>query len=173
MSMQPSPKPRWWRRFAVLAVTCVAAMTAGTAAWAVFNDQATMTSGTFTAHTVTSQAAPVCSNQGGVLGLLGFARLTWTHVDARYEYTYTIVQVNNGNVAASGVVTPAGAAGTAVTLDVSSSLVSVGLPGVNYDVTVRARLKAAPTWTAATATVTRVHSVNIILIGLSMSCGPL
>lgn len=137
---------------------------------AAWNDTARATGGTFAAHAVASQVAPTCSNEGGVLGLLGYSRLTWPHVDTRYEYAYTITNVTTGVEVASGKVTPTGAVGSSVTLDVTAALLSLTVGSVNFDVSIRARLKASPAWTAATATVTRVHSQNL-LVGLSVRCG--
>lgn len=162
--------PRGTRRAAVSVTAGAALLVAGVApSTAAFTDDVPISGTDLATHTVVSQAAPVCSNEGGILGLLGYSRLTWTHVDTRYEYAYTITRVGTGTTV-SGVVTPAGAAGAPVTLDVTSALLSLTVGSVNYDVAIRARLTDATSWTAATTTVTRVHSVNL-LVGLSVRCG--
>jgi signal peptidase I len=175
-ALRPTPAGdrRRRARSATIAAPAVAVVLLGhsavatTAAW---TDPATVTSSALTAHTVVSQAQPTCTNQGGVAGLLGYARLTWAHVDARYDYAYTVVRVSDGNVRASGVISPSGAAGTTVTLDITSALVNLQGANRNFDVTIRSRLRGVPGWVAGTATTTRVHSVNIALLGLSMRCG--
>lgn len=139
---------------------------------AYFTDRATMAGDGLAAHSLAAQAPPNCDNQGGVLGLLGWARLTWPHVDARYEYEWQLRRVSTNALVNSGTVTPTGAGGTTVTLDIGSNLISVGLLSVDFDVIVTARLKSAPQWRAAMTTSTRVHSLNIALVGLSMRCGP-
>ncbi|GAA3542129.1 signal peptidase I [Nocardioides daeguensis] len=154
---------------APVAVAVVVASTTGTAA--AFTDTAPTSSGTLTAHTVISQAAPVCSNEGGILGLLGYSELTWSHVDTRYEYAYTATRVSTGAVVATGTITPAGPANSSVTLDITAALLSLTLGNVDFDVTIRSRLTQTSSWVAATATVSRVHSVNL-LVGLSVRCGP-
>lgn len=138
---------------------------------AYFTDQAVMKSDGFAAHSLAAQTAPQCDDQGGVLGLLGWARLTWPHVDARYAYEWELRRVSNNALVNSGMVTPAGGAGTTVTLDIGSDLISAGLLNVDFDVIVTARLKSAPQWRAATVTHTRVQSFNLLVLGLSMRCG--
>ena len=156
---------------AVLAVAAAGATQQGAvptlAAW---NDAASAAGGTFGAHTVASQVAPSCEDKGGVLGLLGYSTLTWKHVDTRYEYVWVATRVSNGTVLNSGTVSPTSAVGTDVSLDISTSLLNLGLGGQNVDVTVRARLKDSPSWLAATPTTTRVHTVAL-LVGLSVRCG--
>ncbi len=150
---------------AVVLVTLTAVGTL--AAW---SDTAEVRSGPLAADTVVSQAQPTCSDEGGLLGVLGSARLTWPHVDTRYEYAYTVVRVSDGDVRASGTVRPDGDQGSTVVLDITSALLDLTVADRDYDVTIRARLAGSPGWTAATATVTRVHSVNLV-VGLSMRCG--
>ncbi|HWV27085.1 MAG TPA: signal peptidase I [Aeromicrobium sp.] len=136
---------------------------------AAFTDSAAVTSGTISAHSVVSQAKPACTNEGGLLGLLGFARLTWSHVDTRYEYAWSAVRVSNGAQLQSGVITPSGGAGSDVTLDISTSLLNLGVGGQNVDVIVRSRLTQSPTWVAPTVTTSRVHTISL-LVGLSVRC---
>lgn len=138
--------------------------------WAAWADPASATSGGFAAHTVASQARPSCSNEGGVIGLLGYARLTWAHVDARYEYAWTAVDVGNGNQVGSGVVTPTGGAGSTVTLDIRIGLLNLGLGGRQVDITIRSRLKGATTWQSGAVTVNRVRTEQVVL-GINVRCG--
>lgn len=122
---------------------------------------------TLTAHTVQSQAQPACTDVDGFLGLGDIAQLTWSHVDARYEYFWELRRTN-GTVVNSGVVpASAQAQGTTVTLNIASGL--VGLDG-DYNVVVRARLSSSTTWTAASTTTTPVTRSSIVFIGASMHC---
>src|SRR5690606_27149510 len=75
---------RFPRRLTAAAIAVIAALS-GTAARAWWADTATATA-TAAAHAVVSQAQPVCENTPALLGLLGSARFTWTHVDDRYVY---------------------------------------------------------------------------------------
>lgn len=135
---------------------------------AFWQDSGTVTSGNFAAHTVISQTMPTCTNEGGILGILGYARLHWNSVDPRYEYAWTATRVSNGAVLASGTVAPA-ATGAERTLDIRSSLLSLTIGSVFVDVTVRARLSASPTWQAGTTTTVRVQSSSVLL-GISIRC---
>jgi hypothetical protein len=162
------------RRTRALAAALLAAvMSAGAGtAYAWWRDDATATTGTFAAHTVSSQAAPTCTNVGGTLGLLGSVELSWLHVDGRYEYEWQAIRVSDGSVRGSGVVTPTGGAGSQVVLPIAMSLLDLGLPGVDLEVVIRARLDGATSWTATTSTTTPIHSVSL-LVGLSLRCGAL
>lgn len=151
---------------AVIAVTGAAAQ-APVSTLAYFNDTGTVDTGTASTHTVVSQAQPVCTTVA-VLGLLDFVRMTWTHVDARYEYQYEIRQAGTGTVARTGVATPTTAAGTTVTLELGNTLITAN---GNYDVALRARLKGSTTWVAGTETVTKVHGIGIAFLGLAARCG--
>jgi len=135
--------------------------------WAAWTDSGTASGGMFATHTVTSQLTPVCTNEGGLLGILGYARLTWAHVDPRYEYFWAAVQNPDGPQLASGTVQ---GSGSSVTLAIQTSLLNLGLGNQNVDITVRARLKNSPGWTASSTTTTRVHTAAL-LVGLSVRCG--
>jgi signal peptidase I len=141
---------------------------------AAWTDEGVASTGPFGAHTVQlPSAAPTCTNVGGVIGLLGYAQLSWPHRDTRYAYSYTVTRVDNGLTVATGTRSTAGAVNSAVTLDIQTALLGGGLgSNVNLDVAIRSILSASPTWTSASAWTTRVHTVNIALVGLSVRCGP-
>ena len=134
---------------------------------ATWTDQAGVT-GDASGHTVASQAAPSCTNVDGFLGLGNIARLTWSHVHALYQYSWELRTL--GGAVVNGGVVPAStqAAGSTVTLDISTGLVGTNDP---YNVVVRARLAATPAWVADTTTTTPVRRTSIIFIGASMRCG--
>jgi signal peptidase I len=159
---------------AVVAATIAAGVSTVASSRAAWTDQGTASTGQLAAHTVQlPTAAPACTNEGGVVGLLGYARLTWQHRDTRYAYSYTVTRVGNGQVVASGTRSTAGAVNSAVTLDVTTSLLTGVLSGgVDFDVRIRSILSASPSWISAATWTTRVHSENIVLVGLSVRCGP-
>lgn len=138
---------------------------------AAWTDEAVAPSGELHAHVVQAQGSPSCTNEGGVLGVLGYARIAWPHVDPRYEYAWTAVRTSTGAPLNSGVVTPSGSAGSSVTLDVRIGLLNLGLGGQDVDIRVTSRLKAHPTWQARSRTVTRVRTIQLLL-GLGVQCGP-
>ncbi|UPK76941.1 signal peptidase I [Nocardioidaceae bacterium SCSIO 66511] len=140
---------------------------------AAWTDQASARTGQFDAATVLPPTtAPECTNQGGLLGLLGYAQLTWPHRDAAYSYAYTITRVSNGQVVGGGSVSASGGVGSTVTLDVRTALLGNNLlENTDYDVTVRSVLNASGGWQSTGRWTTRVHSANL-LVGLSMRCGP-
>ncbi len=138
-----------------------------TPTWAWWSDQATTTASA-SGHSVMSQDAPTCTNVNGILGLGNLARLTWAHVDVRYQYAWELRTTGNAVVNSGIVPASAQAAGSTVTLDIASGL--IGVNG-NYNVVVRARLVGTPSWVAVTTTTTPVRRSSIIIIGLSMRCG--
>lgn len=135
---------------------------------AAFSDVGTMTTGTVSAHTVTSQAQPACANVDGFLVLGNIARVTWAQVNALYEYTWELRRADNNNLAASGTVGSGIAQGATVTVDISTGLIGTN---TNYNVIVRARLVTPNTWVAATTTTTPVRRASIIIIGAAFRCG--
>lgn len=137
------------------------------AAWASFSDQGTVGSGSFSAHTVVSQAQPTCTDVNGFLGLGNIARLTWSQVNAKYEY-YWELRTTGGTAVASGTVGSGTAQGGTVTLDISTGLIGAN---ANYNVVVRARLASSTSWVASSATTTQVRRASIIIIGVSFRCG--
>ena len=134
-----------------------------------FTDDATMTSRAVSTHKVVSQAQPECRTMA-VLGLLDYVRLTWVHVDTRYEYQWELRQVSTGAVARTGTVSTSNnpAAGSTITFDVSNTLISAN---GNFSFALRARLKGSTTWIAATETVTPVQGVGLGILGLAARCG--
>ncbi|OUZ12575.1 hypothetical protein BHE97_02450 [Aeromicrobium sp. PE09-221] len=148
-----------------------ALLTSATAASAAWTDTATVDTGSLGAHQVISQEAPTCENKGGVLGLLGYAELSWNHVDPRYEYSWEARRVNTGTRIGGGLITPASAAGTPVIVDITPTLIDLGgLAGLQIDILVSARLRGSTSWSAPVTT-TRVRSVNLLIVGLSIRCG--
>ncbi|MCW2830437.1 MAG: signal peptidase [Aeromicrobium sp.] len=134
---------------------------------AYFSDSGTVQTGPLPAHAVVSQTAPSCTNVNGVLVLGNVARLSWSKSDSRYEYAWEL-RTLAGAVVSSGTVGGSQAAGATVSLDVGTALLSTS---ANFNVAVRARLKASTTWVASTETVTPVRSEGIVVVGLSMRCG--
>lgn len=138
---------------------------------AAWSDAATAVSGSLTSHAVVSHAQPVCTDLGGVLGALGYVQLAWAHVDIRYAYDWRVVRVSNNQVLASGTITPTGAsAGSSVELEIRTSLLNLGLGGVNLNVVVTSRLRAPALWFAPTSTTTPIRT-SALLVGLSVRCG--
>jgi signal peptidase I len=141
---------------------------AAPAAAAPWTDDVVIDGGTYTAHTVASQAQPACANVDGILVLGNIARLTWAQVDARYEYFWEMRRTDNSTLVASGTVGTGVAQGQTVTLDLGTGLIGVN---TNYDVVIRARLVTPNTWIAASTTTTPVRRASIIIIGAAFRCG--
>lgn len=118
-------------------------------AW--WTDQASPAAGTFEAVTIGTPAL-TCVSQPGLLGILAHAEISWPHLDTRFEYTWR-VDPPNGEVT-SGTITPGGAAGSTVMVTLGSLELAEPLLGRNeYQVSVRARLRAPnTTWVGAEAT---------------------
>lgn len=153
------------RGAAPVALVAIVAGTGTTGAW--FTDTGTVSS-TASTHQLVSQAQPSCTNVDGLLVLGNVARLTWAHVDARYEYAWELRNASTGALAASGTIGAGQAPGSTVTLDISTGLVGTN---TNYNVLVRARLRSATTWVAATATTTPVRRASILILGAAFRCG--
>lgn len=161
---------RGGRRAATVAVPVAAALVVSqsTGTSASFADAAAATSAPVTAHTVVSQAQPVCQNADGILGLGNVARLTWTHVNERYDYRWEL-QDTSGAWVAGGAVGGGQARGSTVTLDITTAMVSTS--DADYNVVVLARLTGATTWVAAMTTTTPVRRTSVVVIGASVRCG--
>ena len=140
-----------------------------TAASAAFTDTATLATGSVGAHQIVSHGPPACETYGGILGLLTGARITWAHADERYEYAWIARRTDNGVVVASGVVSPAAAAGSTVTLEMNTNLLDLGLGSRALGIVVTARLKGAPAWAASTSSTTPV-TTTAVLLGLNVRC---
>lgn len=149
---------------APVALAAVVAGTGTTGAW--FTDSGTVSS-TAATHQLVSQAQPVCTDIDGVLGLGNVARLTWAHVAARYEYAWELRNASTGALAASGTVGAGQAQGSTVTFDISTGLIGTN---ANYNVVVRARLRSATAWVAATATTTPVRRTSLLVLGAAFRC---
>lgn len=166
-----SAHPRGGRRRVAMSATSAAALLAvGATAQptaASWSDLATVNAA-FSTHPVISQAQPGCQNVDGLLTLGNLARLTWSQVDAKYEYYWELRLASNGSVANSGTVGGGVTQGQTVTLDISTGL--IGTNG-NYNVVVRARLVNSPTWVAPTTTTTPVRRASVLVLGLAMRCG--
>lgn len=137
-----------------------------TSTYALFTDTGTVTSAA-ASHQVQSQAQPTCQNVDGILVLGNIARITWTQVDARYEYAWELRNTSN-SVVASGTIGTGVSQGSTITLDIGTGLIGVN---ANYNVVIRARLVNAQTWVAATTTTTPVRRASILIIGAAMRCG--
>lgn len=162
-------RPRLRMTVAIIAAVVMAFGAASASAY--YSATATVPGISIRSDQVVSQADPTCTNDGGLLSVLGHADVTWQHVDTRYEYVYEVVEVSDGSVRASGVFTPTGSeVGADLTLEISNSLLSLGIGNTDFDVIVTARLSASPAWTAPTSTTTPVHSVQL-LVGLNVQCG--
>ena len=135
--------------------------------WASFSDQGTVNGGTLSAHTVASQSQPTCTEVNGLLGLGNVARLTWSQVNAKYEY-YWELRTTGGSAVASGTVGSGTAQGGTVTLDISTGLIGTN---ANYNVVVRARLAGSTSWVAGSTTTTQVRRASVLIIGVSFRCG--
>jgi len=151
---------------AVAATVALVITTQPTSAY--FSDSGMVRSDTVATHGVTSQAQPLCQNVDGILVLGNIARMTWQHVDARYEYAWQLINASTGAVASSGTVGAGVPSGGTVTLDISTGLIGLN---TNYNVVVRARLVSSSTWIAPTTTTTPVRRVSILVIGAAFRCG--
>lgn len=160
------------RRWKLVTAATVAALLASTsAASAAWTDTATLDTASIGAHQVVSQEQPACETYGGILGLLTGARITWSHVDARYEYSWVARRADNSAVVASGVVTPpvTAAAGSTVTVEMNTNLLDLGLGARNLNIVVTSRLRGHASWAAASSTSTPVSTTAVVL-GLNVRC---
>lgn len=164
---EPAPGRRRVAAFASVPVAVTLVACAAAPSSAAFSDVGTVTSSALGSHAVVSQAAPVCTDVNGLLVLGNIARVTWSHVDARYEYAWEF-RTSGGSVVAAGTVGGGQAAGSTVTIDVHTGLIGIN---ANYDLVVRARLRTATSWIAATSTTTPVRRASILIIGAAMRCG--
>ncbi|MBM9463881.1 hypothetical protein JL108_10530 [Aeromicrobium sp. YIM 150415] len=158
---------RWNLATAGTVAAVVATTSAASAAW---TDTATLDTASIGAHQVVAQAQPACETYGGILGLLTGARMTWSHVDPRYEYFWVARRADNSTVVASGVVTPTGPAGSTVTLEMTTNLLDLGLGSRRLNIAVTARLRGSASWVAETSTSTPV-TTSAVLVGLNVRCG--
>jgi signal peptidase len=145
----------------VLLITTLAFSNAPKSTLAYFTDSGTVTAAVSTAQ-VQSQANPACNN------VQNFARLTWTQVDARYEYVWEVRNASTNNLQASGVVGSGIAQGATVTLDITTGLLG---ENVNLNAIIRARLTSATSWVAASTTTTPIRSTGILIISGAVRCG--
>lgn len=160
---------RFPRRLTAAAIAVIAALS-GTAARAWWADTATATA-TAAAHAVVSQAQPVCENTPALLGLLGSARFTWTHVDDRYVYDWQLVRTD-GTQVDSGTITPSVPAGGSISYTWVNNILNLGLGVTNFNFVLRARLRDAPTWTAPSETSSPMRADQLV-VSLTLRCGHL
>ena len=135
---------------------------------AYFTDSAPMSTGSISSHSVVSQAQPTCTNVNGLLVLGNVAQLSWTQVDAKYEYFWELRRVSDNVAIGSGEVGQGQALGSTVELNIGTGLVGVN---ANYNVVVRARLSSTNAWVATSTTTTPVRRTSIIIIGAAFRCG--
>ncbi|MEG9226176.1 signal peptidase I [Aeromicrobium sp. Sec7.5] len=135
---------------------------------AYFTDSAPMSTGSISSHRVVSQAQPTCANVNGLLVLGNVARLSWTQVDAKYEYFWELRRTSDSVAVGSGEVGQGQALGSVVELNIGTGLIGVN---ANYDVVVRARLSSTNAWVAAATTTTPVRRDSILFIGAAFRCG--
>lgn len=174
LAFRRDPRPPGGRRRAVAAVAlpvtlgvAVSATAGPASAW--FSDaDATVSSDPFVTHRVVSQAQPACQNVNGLL-TGDLARLTWTHVDGRYEYRWELrSSATSPAVVSSGTLGGGQAVGTTVTLDLTAGMASAD---ANYNLVVRARLRSATGWVAENETSTPVRRESPLLAGNRFRCG--
>jgi len=156
------------RRLGWLAVVlgAVVGLLAVRGSLAAYDDQAGLTTGTVTAAKLDPVNA-TCANKGGLLGILQTVELTWANLSPNDQYAWAVQRVSDGAQVSSGTV--AASTGASVTLDLSASLLSLSLGGVNLTVSITPQLSAATGWTGPSRTI-QVSTVNL-LVGLSMQCG--
>lgn len=137
-----------------------------------WTDQATASSGVFAGQTIAPPESNTCSNEGGIIGLLGYVELTWPHVDARYAYRAVPLRASNGQPVGDPIDVPnPGTDATTVTTEIDSDLLDLGLLRRNINLQVYAYLPGTD-WESATPHTVEIHTFAVVL-GLSVSCGHL
>lgn len=165
-----SAKPRGGRRRAemsAVALVVIALGAAGTASpsqptVAAFTDDASLTTGSFAAHTLVRPDSVSCSS-----ALLS-ATISWPSKDPRYDYEVILRRVSNGNVVSTRQVTGSSTSTTYTGL-LDFGLV-VGAGTVDFTVEVRSKLATATSWQSATTRNYANIRVLAILIGATASC---
>ena len=165
----PTRRGRWSRRVretSVVAVLVLVTLGVSTqvppvqTTLASFTDDASLTTGSFAAHTVQPPASASCSD-----GLLT-ATVSWPG-DPRYDYEVVLRRVSTGNVVSTRQVTGSGASTTYLGL-VDFGLV-VGIFNIDFQVEIRSKLVTATTWVSSTVRTKNIRVVGLIL-GVTVSC---
>lgn len=140
-----------WRVVVGVVAVIVSLIAAAVPVRAWWTDQASPAAGTFQAVTIDAPAL-TCISRPGVLGIAAHAEIAWPHLDTRFEYTWR-ADPPDGEVT-SGTLAPTGGAGSTVMLTLGALELAEPLLGRNeYQIYVRARLKAPnTTWVGAEAT---------------------
>lgn len=173
-SVESAAKGKRGRRAGALVVMVVLALGAQGAhqsqdTMANWTDQATAQSGTFAGQTLAPPPSHACSNEGGLLGLLGYVRITWPHVDPRYEYRLVPVLASNGQPAGNAVTVPnPGAGAQTVVLEVRIGLLNIGIGSSDINLMIYSRLPGT-NWESPSFHTVPIRTAQL-LVGLSVRC---
>ena len=129
---------------------------------ASFTDDASLTTGSFAAHTVLPPASASCSSA------LLTATISWPN-DVRYDYEVVLRRVSNGAVVSTRQITGAASSTTYVGLASFGLVVGLG-PAVTFQVEIRSKLVDATSWQSSTVRTYSNISVLAIVVGSLVSC---
>jgi signal peptidase I len=129
---------------------------------ASFSDDASLTTGSFAAHTVLPPASASCSD-----GLLT-ATISWPG-DVRYDYEVVLRRVSTGAVVSTRQITGAASSTTYVGLLSFGLVVGLG-PAVDFKVEIRSKLATATSWESSTVRTYGNVRVLAAVIGATVSC---
>ena len=131
---------------------------------ASFTDNPSLTTGSFSAHTVLPPDSASCGT-----GFLT-ATVTWPSKDSRYDYEVVLRRMT----APSGIVSTKQVTGSAVSqtyLGLADFGLTLGISDVQFQVEIRSKLATATSWTSATVrTYTNIRVVQILFLPVAMSC---
>ena len=131
---------------------------------ASFTDDASLTTGSFAAHTVLPPDSASCST--------GFLTVTvaWPSKDSRYDYEVVLRRMT----APSGIVSTKLVTGSAVSqtyVGLSDFGLSLGVSDVLFRVEIRSKLASATSWASATVqTYANIRVIQILFLPVAMSC---
>jgi signal peptidase I len=129
---------------------------------ASFTDDATLTTGSFAAHTVLPPASASCSDT------LLTATVSWPG-DVRYDYEVILYRVSTGAAVLTRQVT--GAASSTTYVGLTDFLLSSALFGsVDFRVEIRSKLVTATSTPWQSSTVRTYSNIRVALVGLFPSC---
>jgi signal peptidase I len=131
-------------------------------AWATFTDDATMTAGPFAATTVVPPASASCT------AALLSATVSWPNPAPGYDYEVVLRRISNGAVVSTRQVT--GTVTSVTYTGLTDFGLVVGAGTVDFNVEIRSRLAAAPTWTSATVRTYSLIRVLAVAVGATVSC---
>ena len=166
-----SGRPRGGRRRAdvVAAGLVLVALGAGTqgppvqTTQASFTDDASLTTGSFAAHTVQPPASASCSE--GLLSLS--ATVSWPN-DVRYDYEVILYRVSTGAVVSTRQIE--GGASSTTYLGASAFGSGFGL-AVAFRVEIRSKLANATSWQSSTVrTYANLSVLQVFLVGVTVTC---